>query len=39
MNEARTILDELKSLPPETYVAAWPIVYAYVGLGEKEKGD
>ena len=37
MNEARTILDEVKSLPPETYVAGWPIVYAYVGLGEKEK--
>jgi TolB-like protein/Flp pilus assembly protein TadD len=35
--EARTILDEVKTLPPETYVGAEPIVYAYVGLGEKEK--
>jgi TolB-like protein/Tfp pilus assembly protein PilF len=35
--EARTILEEMKTLPPETYVAAQPIVYAYVALGEKEK--
>jgi len=35
--EARTILDEVKALPLETYVGAQPIVYAYVGLGEKEK--
>ena len=35
--EARTILDELRALPPGTYVGAQPIVYAYVGLGEKEK--
>src|SRR6266704_6669182 len=35
--EARTILDEVKASPPETYVGAQPIVFAYVGLGEKEK--
>ena len=35
--EARTILDEVKALPPGTYVGAQPIVYAYVGLGEMER--
>ncbi len=35
--EARKILDEVKTVPPETYVAAQPIIYAHVGLGEVEK--
>jgi TolB-like protein/Flp pilus assembly protein TadD len=35
--EAKTILHELLTLPPETYVAAEPIVYTYVALGDKEK--
>jgi tetratricopeptide (TPR) repeat protein len=35
--EARTILDEVNASPLETYVGAQPIVYAYVGLGEKDK--
>ncbi len=35
--EARTILDEVKALRLATYVGAQPIVYAYVGLGEKER--
>ncbi len=35
--EARTLLDEVKALPPETYVGAQPIVFAYVGLGERER--
>ncbi len=35
--EARSILHEVKASPPETYVGAEPIVFAYVGLGEKEK--
>jgi adenylate cyclase len=35
--EARTILNEVTALPTETYVGAQPIVYAYVGLGQKEK--
>jgi len=35
--EARTILDEVKASPLDTYVGAQPIVYAYVGLGEREK--
>ncbi len=35
--EARAVLEEMKTLPVETYVSARPIVYAHVGLGEKEK--
>ena len=35
--EARTILDEVKTLPPGTHVAVQPFVYAHVALGEKEK--
>jgi hypothetical protein len=36
-DEARATLDEVKASPFGTYVGAQPIVYAYVGLGEKEK--
>lgn len=35
--DANAILDELKALPPEAYVGAEPMVYAYAGLGQKEK--
>jgi TolB-like protein/Flp pilus assembly protein TadD len=35
--EAKTILAEVKASPPEAYVGAVPIVFAYVGLGEKEE--
>jgi len=35
--EARAILIEVNKLPPEMYLAAKPIIYTYLGLGEKEK--
>jgi TolB-like protein/Tfp pilus assembly protein PilF len=36
-DEAKATLDEVKASSLGTYVGAQPIVYAYVGLGEKEK--
>jgi tetratricopeptide (TPR) repeat protein len=36
-DKAKATLDEVKASPLGTYVGAQPIVYAYVGLGEKEK--